>query len=70
MKLAFFVLFHAKFPESNTHLIMGKALRLEEQHSLAHMAVAVSEETVWELFLTLGSYAAKYKDTVISNSKS
>lgn len=49
---------------------MGKALRLEEQHGLAHMAVAVSEETVWQLFLTLGSYVAKYKDAVISISKS
>lgn len=55
---------------THTHLIMGKALRLEEQHSLAHMAVAVSEETVWELLLTLGSYVAKYNNTVMSNSKS
>lgn len=48
---------------------MGKALRLEEQYSLAHMTVVVSEETVWELFLTLGSYVAKYNNTVITNSK-
>lgn len=42
--------------EGGTHLIVRQPLRLKEQHSLAHMAVVVSEETLQSLVSCVAEY--------------